>query len=490
MRKKMDQYRIEPSQTYNMDEKGFAIGKVSKSKRVFDRSLYEHKQAQQAIQDGNREWITLLATICGDGSVLPPGIIFAAESQSIQSTWVDEIDAEKHSVFLTVSPSGWTNDDVALGWLQQVFDRCTKEKAGRKHRLLILDGHGSHLTMRFIAYCDLHRIMIAVYPPHSTHTLQPLDVGCFSPLATNYSHILTDHLQDTLCLIPVNKGDFFRLFWTAWVRTFTKQLVESAFRHTGLVPFDPEQVLKRFKKKYGPEPKPSLPVQVYAGKDWQAVDAHLAAAVKDRFSEDAVVVRDTLHHLAVKDQLLEMENSKLKKALYHEKRGTKKKRPLPVHRQQSWEAETEWWSPSRVNRGQRLLEEAEEAEKAEKSRKADTAKLKESSRLFKQQLEADRKVTREKEKKERNERRAAERQAINERKAERERQKQLQDQEKAMKLSQRGKRTASQPAAPNKQQKRGAAASAAEASAPRPEPTPPPKTTTRGRNVKLPSKYR
>ena len=202
-----------------------------------------------------------------------------------------------------------------------------------------------------------------------------------------------------------------------------------------------------------------------------------------------MVVRDTLHHLAVKDQLLEMENSKLKKALYHEKRGTKKKRSLPVHRQQSWEAETEWWSPSRVNRGQRLLEKAEEAEKAEKSRKADTAKLKESSRLVKQQLEADRKVARE-EKKERNERRAAERQAINERKAERERQKQLQDQEKAIKSFQRGKRTASQPVAPKEQQKRGAAASAAEASAPRPEPTPPPKTTTRGRNVKLPSKYR
>lgn len=86
MEKKMAQYSIEPGQTYNMDEKGFAIGTLSKSKRVFDRPLYEQKQTQQAIQDGNREWITLLSCICGDGSVLPPGLIYAAESQNIQST--------------------------------------------------------------------------------------------------------------------------------------------------------------------------------------------------------------------------------------------------------------------------------------------------------------------------------------------------------------------------------------------------------------------
>lgn len=90
------------------------------------------------------------------------------------------------------------------------------------------------------------------------------------------------------------------------------------------------------------------------------------------------------------------------------------------------------------------------AEKAEKSRKADTAKLMESSRLVKQQLEADRKVAREKEKKERKERRGAECQAINKRKAERERQKQLQDQEKATDLSQRGKRTALSPQTKNR----------------------------------------
>jgi hypothetical protein len=83
--------------------------------------------------------------------------------------------------------------------------------------------------MAFVRFCDRNKIMIAVYPPHSTHTLQPLDVVCFSPLAGNYSKALTEHLHNAQSLVPIKKGDFFRLFWDAWVNTFTKKLILSAF---------------------------------------------------------------------------------------------------------------------------------------------------------------------------------------------------------------------------------------------------------------------
>jgi hypothetical protein len=43
MHRKMEQYSIELAHTYNMDKKGFAIGKVSKLKRVFSRPLYKQK---------------------------------------------------------------------------------------------------------------------------------------------------------------------------------------------------------------------------------------------------------------------------------------------------------------------------------------------------------------------------------------------------------------------------------------------------------------
>jgi hypothetical protein len=33
------------------------------------------------------------------------------------------------------------NKDIGPAWLEQVFDRHTKEKARQSYRLLILDGH-------------------------------------------------------------------------------------------------------------------------------------------------------------------------------------------------------------------------------------------------------------------------------------------------------------------------------------------------------------
>jgi transposase len=175
LHEKMALYNIQTCNTYNMDEKGFLIGILGRSKRLFSREMWEKKEVTAALQDGEREFITCLAAICADGSALPPGIIFAAKA-NLRDTWVAGIEAGKHDVFCCTSSTGWSNNEIGMAWLEQVFQRATKEKAKRDYRLLIVDGHGSHLTMDFINYCDTHRIILAILPPHSTHTLQPLDV--------------------------------------------------------------------------------------------------------------------------------------------------------------------------------------------------------------------------------------------------------------------------------------------------------------------------
>lgn len=49
------------------------------------------------------------------------------------------------------------------------------------------------MTRRFIDYCDKHRILLLIFPPHATHTLQPLDVACFKSLSQNYTKELVKH---------------------------------------------------------------------------------------------------------------------------------------------------------------------------------------------------------------------------------------------------------------------------------------------------------
>lgn len=83
---------------------------------------------RSALQDGNREWITILPTVCADGTTLPTGIIFQAENGNLRDTWVNDLTPEQDQIFVSSSPSGWTNDELGLAWLTDVFDRFTKEK--------------------------------------------------------------------------------------------------------------------------------------------------------------------------------------------------------------------------------------------------------------------------------------------------------------------------------------------------------------------------
>jgi hypothetical protein len=80
-----------------------------------------------------------------------------------------------------------------------------------------------------------------VLPPHSTHTLQPLDVVMFKSLSTAYSTELSTHLHKSQGLLSIKKGDFFPLFWKAWTSSFKEETILKSFEATGISPFDPEQ---------------------------------------------------------------------------------------------------------------------------------------------------------------------------------------------------------------------------------------------------------
>src|SRR5205085_6600715 len=69
-----------------------------------------------------------------------------------------------------------------LDWLIRCFDSETCNKANEKYRLLICDGHDSHITADFIAHCMNNKILLMILPPHSSHLTQPLDVGVFGAL--------------------------------------------------------------------------------------------------------------------------------------------------------------------------------------------------------------------------------------------------------------------------------------------------------------------
>lgn len=100
--------------------------------------------------------------------------------------------------------------------------------------------------MDFINYCDRNRILLAIYPPHATHTLQPLDVSIFKPLSTAYSNELTLFINTSQGLLSIAMRDFYRLFQRAWIDTMRPELITSAFAAVGIWPPNPARILDRF----------------------------------------------------------------------------------------------------------------------------------------------------------------------------------------------------------------------------------------------------
>lgn len=63
------------------------------------------------------------------------------------------------------------------------------------YRLLVVDGFTGHTKLEFAEYCIMFDI-IAILPPHSTHMMQPLDVGLFQPLKAAHQKALRKSLAE------------------------------------------------------------------------------------------------------------------------------------------------------------------------------------------------------------------------------------------------------------------------------------------------------
>jgi hypothetical protein len=181
-----------------------------------------------ALQDGNREFISLLACVNATGQRLSPGLIYCSESGDIQESWLEDFNTQEISqrAYFATSATGWTSDIHGLSWLER-FDQETKPIAsnGTQKRLLIIDGHSSHITETFINTAINRNILIVVFPPHCTHRLQPLDISVFGPLAAAYSKGLNEHIFASQGFSSITKRVFWSIFWPAWDKPSTRRIL-------------------------------------------------------------------------------------------------------------------------------------------------------------------------------------------------------------------------------------------------------------------------
>jgi hypothetical protein len=142
---------------------------------------------------------------------------------------------------INISSNGWTTREIGEHWLKEHFIPYIKDRRTGQYSLLVLNGHDSHLTPQFDDIYRQNDVIPICMPANSSHLYQPLDVACFSPLKRAYSDLIKRLIQRGYH--HIDKVDFLDVYPEAHAQAFKKMNIQSAFRASGLVPFDPNQVL-------------------------------------------------------------------------------------------------------------------------------------------------------------------------------------------------------------------------------------------------------
>ncbi|CAG9950939.1 unnamed protein product [Clonostachys rosea f. rosea IK726] len=227
---------IKPENTWNADEAGIMEGYGLNSLVIGS----DEGSRKYTVLKGNQEraWVTLVEAISAVGETLTPCVVFKGEA--VQQQWFKDNFNEKW--LFAISQNGWISNALALEWLQRVFIPETAPTDPSEARLLIVDGHGSHATPEFMWECFQNNIFLLFLPAHTSHVLQPLDLGVFSALKAAYRRHL-ERLDEMLDSTTIGKANFLECYAKARKEALTAKNIKSGFRATGIYPLNRRKVL-------------------------------------------------------------------------------------------------------------------------------------------------------------------------------------------------------------------------------------------------------
>ena len=155
------------------------------------------------------------------GQAIPPLVIL--KGKNYLSSWYEDISKDWA---IGVSENGWIINALGIEWLEH-FDKHTKDRSIGTRQMLILDGYESYNLLEFLDLYKEKGIITLCMLAHALYLLQPLDVGCFSPLKKAYGN-------EVGCLIYnrihyINKLSFLLAFKAAFKRAFIKDNIYLSF---------------------------------------------------------------------------------------------------------------------------------------------------------------------------------------------------------------------------------------------------------------------
>ncbi len=127
--------------------------------------------------------------------------------------------------------------------MEECFEPFTRCYLQGESRFLIVDGHASYISTKFITFTRANEIICLCLPPYLTYLLQTLDDSVFGPLKQNYKKLLSEKTR--FSTYNIDKNDFIFMVSKAKRQDISSQNIQSAWRATVLIPYNPLVVFQK-----------------------------------------------------------------------------------------------------------------------------------------------------------------------------------------------------------------------------------------------------
>ena len=165
---------VPPELVFNCDETMMSSKRLFKALTVTDRAVTE-----QAL---NFQHMTAMITINAVGSRVPPFIILPR-----LCTLPSSIAKYYPQCWFASSSNGWMTRWLFtcyivnfVHWLSH-YRRHLPPDIATRPALLVCDGHNSRMNYAAMRYLRDNNVGCVIIPAHTSHVVQPFDVGCASP---------------------------------------------------------------------------------------------------------------------------------------------------------------------------------------------------------------------------------------------------------------------------------------------------------------------
>lgn len=228
-----------PELIFNCDET------MLSAKRQYKGVVPEGMTTAIGTEQPERQHMTAMLTVCAGGAKVPLFVILTG-LQNLP----DSLKRLSSRCWVASSSTGWMTKYLFCDYVVNFCHWLTHYRATlppdmqSRTAFLFLDGHSTRLNPGALEYLRRFNVKAITLPAHSTHILQPVDVGIAGPFKDRFKKSLLRGLSSI-----DNGRDALRAatVWAAldaYETVVTTMTSEGAFARAGIKPCSPEPLTK------------------------------------------------------------------------------------------------------------------------------------------------------------------------------------------------------------------------------------------------------